>query len=311
MIAFVFPGQGAQYVGMGREIAKAFPEAMRVFERASESLGMDLLRLCSEGPEEELRRTENTQPAILTTSVACLEVLRASGIEAGVAAGLSLGEYGALVAAGALAFEDAVVLVRRRGELMEEATRGRETSMVAVLGLDADEVKRICDVASSAGVVEPANFNCPGQVVIAGDAAAVRRASEEAKARGARRIIPLSVSAPFHTTLMRPAAEGLARELERVPISDARIPVVANVTSKPVQKSGEIRKLLIEQVYTPVRWEESVRQMGHMGAKVFVEVGPGTSLSCLIRKTLDGVHTLHVEDPRSLKETLQALEKSL
>ncbi|MDR5695495.1 MAG: ACP S-malonyltransferase [Armatimonadota bacterium] len=309
MIAFVFPGQGAQYVGMGREMAAAFPEARRVYERAGEVLGIDLLHLCSEGPEEALRRTENTQPAILTTSVACLEVLRSSGIEPDVAAGLSLGEYSALVAAGALAFEDAVRVVRRRGELMEEATRGRETSMVAILGLDAAEVERICESASSAGVVEPANFNCPGQVVIAGDSAAVRKASEEAKARGARRIIPLNVSTAFHTTLMRPAAERLARELERVAVSDARFPVVANVTSKSVQRAEEIRRLLIEQVYSPVRWEESVRQMWQLGARIFVEVGPGTSLSTLIRKTLDGVRTLHVEDPRSLEETLRALDE--
>lgn len=291
----MFPGQGAQYVGMGCAIAERYPEARRVFERASDAVGLDLLRLCAEGPEEALRHTANTQPAILVASLACLAALP---VEPAYAAGLSLGEYTALVCAGALPLEDAVRLVRLRGTYMQEACAGRDTMMAAVMGLDPEAVAALCAEHAHLGVVEPSNFNSPGQVVIGGDAAAVRAALAAARARGARRAVPLAVSAPFHTRLMRPAAERLAAALERVPIQPARIPVVANVSATPVRTPEEIRRALLQQVASPVLWEQSVRAMYERGVRVFVEVGPGTTLSAMIRRTVEA-ETCHVEDPAS------------
>lgn len=301
--AAVFPGQGAQYVGMGCQIAERFPEARAVFDRASAAIGLDLLRLCAEGPEEALTATANTQPAILTTSVACLATLPASPQ---VAAGLSLGEYSALVCAGALQLEDAVRLVRLRGTFMEEATRGRDTLMVAVIGLGPDQVRALCEAHRHLGVVEPANFNTPGQTVLGGDAPAVRAAAAGAREMGARRAITLAVSAPFHTSLMRPAAERLQTELERTPIRPARLPVVANATAQPVRRPEEIRRALVTQVASPVLWEQSVRAMYDSGFRQFVEVGPGATLSGMIGKTVDAV-SWHIEDPRSRDEAVQAL----
>lgn len=308
MIAFVFPGQGAQYAGMGKEMAQAFPEANEVFARADASLGFSLSELCWDGPDEVLRQTENTQPAILATSYACLAVLHIRGLDPAMAAGLSLGEYTALVCADALAFEDALPVVRRRGQLMQEAAAGRRTAMAAILGLDAQTVKRVCQEAAAHGVVEPSSFNSPGQVVIAGEEAAVHAGITLAKAAGARRAVLLPVSAPFHTTLMRPAADRLAPLVQQVPLRPARIPVISNVTAQPVQEPEEIRGLLIAQVASPVRWEESVQTMLAAGVKTLVEVGPGTSLSGLIRKTVPQVTVAHVEDRASLDEAMRILE---
>lgn len=308
MIAFVFPGQGAQYAGMGKEMAQAFPEANEVFARADASLGFSLSELCWDGPDEVLRQTENTQPAILATSYACLAVLHIRGLDPAMAAGLSLGEYTALVCADALAFEDALPVVRRRGQLMQEAAAGRRTAMAAILGLDAQTVKRVCQEAAAHGVVEPSSFNSPGQVVIAGEEAAVLAGITLAKAAGARRAVLLPVSAPFHTTLMRPAADRLAPLVQQVPLRPARIPVISNVTAQPVQEPEEIRGLLIAQVASPVRWEESVQTMLAAGVKTLVEVGPGTSLSGLIRKTVPQVTVAHVEDRASLDEAMRILE---
>jgi [acyl-carrier-protein] S-malonyltransferase len=301
--AAVFPGQGAQYVGMGCQIAERFPEARAVFERASGAIGLDLLRLCEEGPEEALTATTNTQPAILAASVACLATLPASPQ---VVAGLSLGEYSALVCAGAIELEDAARLVRLRGTFMEEATRGRDTLMVAVIGLGPGEIRELCEAHRHLGVVEPANFNTPGQTVIGGDAPAVRAAAVSAREMGARRAITLAVSAPFHTSLMRPAAERLQAELERTPIRPARVPVVANATAQAVRRPDEIRRALVAQVASPVLWEQSVRAMYDSGIRQFVEVGPGTTLSAMIRKTVDAV-ARHIEDVGSREETVQAL----
>lgn len=309
MIAFVFPGQGAQYVGMGKEIAQAFPEAREVFARASEVLGIDLARLCWEGPEHALRQTENTQPAILTTSCACLAVLAEHGWRPAMAAGLSLGEYTALVCAGALGLGDALRVVRRRGQFMQEAAQGRRTAMAAIVGLDAHAVGRVCAGAARHGVVEPANFNSPGQVAIAGDEAAVFEAIVRAKAAGARRAVLLPVSAPFHTSLMRPAAERLAPILEALALTEAAIPVVSNVSAQPVRAPEEIRRLLLAQVASPVRWDESVTAMAARGVTTFVEIGPGTSLSGLIRRTASGVRTAHVEDRASLVDAMRVLEE--
>jgi [acyl-carrier-protein] S-malonyltransferase len=308
VIAWVFPGQGAQVVGMGSKMARAFQPAHAVFMRANEALGFDLAQVCWDGPDETLRQTEVTQPALLTTSVALLTVLREAGHAPALAAGLSLGEYTALVCTGAMEFEAAVRVVRSRGQFMAEAAAGRATAMAAILGLDADAVRAVCAAASHAGVVEPSNFNSPGQVVIAGDEAAVQAGIAMAKAAGARRAVLLPVSAPFHTSLMAPAAERLGVALATVAINAPTVPVVSNVTAQPVAAPDEIRRLLVAQVASPVRWDESVRTMTAAGTEVFVEIGPGTSLSGMIRKTVDGVRTLHIEDPKSLDETLRVLQ---
>jgi [acyl-carrier-protein] S-malonyltransferase len=302
--AAVFPGQGAQYVGMGGQIAERFPAARAVFERAAAAAGFDVLKLCVEGPEEALRATANTQPAILVASLACLSTLPDAPE---IAAGLSLGEYTALVCAGALLLEDAVRLVRLRGLFMEEATAGRETMMTAVLGLNPDQAREVCATHAHLGVVEPSNFNSPGQVVIGGEAAAVREVMAAARVMGARRAVPLAVSAPFHTSLMRPAAERLAAELERVPIFDASIPVVANTTAQPVRRVHEIRRALIDQVASPVLWEATVRAIYGRGIRRFVEIGPGTTLSGMIRKTVPAASIAHIEDAASHEEALAML----
>lgn len=306
-IAFVFPGQGSQYVGMGRQLAEGYPAARRRLEEAGEALGMDLMRLLFDGPEEVLAETENTQPAILAVSVACLEVLTREGLEPEVAAGLSLGEYSALVAAGALDFPTAVQVVRQRGRFMQEAVPLGVGGMAAILGLDAVVVEAICEQARDAGWVEPANYNCPGQVVVAGEAAAVDRAVQLAKEAGAARAVKLAVSAPFHTRMLAPAAGRLAEVLAGVPIRPARIPVVANVTAEPVQDPEEIRTLLIRQVASPVRWEQSVRRMIADGVDTFVEVGPGRALSGFIKRIDRRLKVLNVEDPQTLAGALDSL----
>jgi [acyl-carrier-protein] S-malonyltransferase len=292
---------------MGRELAQRFPEAAETYARADRILGLPLSRLCWEGPDELLRRTEYTQPAILATSCAALAVAAARGLRPAVAAGLSLGEYTALVAAGALTMETALPLVRSRGQFMQDAAPGRQTAMAAILGLSADAVREVCRAASTRGVVEPSNFNSPGQVVIAGDEAAVQEGIVRAKAAGAKRAVLLPVSAPFHTSLMRPAAERLAPLLQALEVREAAIPVVSNVTAQPVRTPAEIRAALTAQVDRPVRWDESVRTIAAMGATVFVELGPGSSLSGLIRKTLQGAEVLRVEDGATLDQTLARL----
>ena len=301
--AAVFPGQGAQYVGMGRELAEQCRDARAVFERAGATLGFDLLALCAHGPEEALRATANTQPAILVTSLACLAALP---LKPDCAAGLSLGEYTALVCAGAMELEDAVALVRVRGEYMQEACAGRDTMMAAVIGLSPVQMHEVCARREHLGVVEPSNFNSPGQIVIGGDTVAVRAALETARSLGARRTLPLAVSAPFHTRLMQPAAERLAVDLERVAIRDARIPVFANVSATPVRAAGEIRRALLAQVTSPVLWEQSVRAMYDAGVRQFVEFGPGTTLGGMIRRTVDA-EVRHVEDLESWHATATAL----
>jgi [acyl-carrier-protein] S-malonyltransferase len=282
--AFAFPGQGSQKVGMGKSLAEAFPVCRETFAEADAALGEPLSRLCFEGPEEQLTLTENTQPALLCVSVAACRLLMSKGYQPVFVAGHSLGEYSAHVAAGTIAFADALKIVRRRGRYMQEAVPVGTGAMAAILGLDEEKVARACEEAAEGEVVSPANLNGPGQIVIAGSKAAVARAGDRAKAAGAKRVVPLQVSAPFHCALMKPAEERLAPELRALPVQDPRIPVVANVDAQPKRAAREGIDALIAQVSAPVRWEAVVRRLASEGVTTYVEVGPGTVLSGLVRK---------------------------
>jgi len=306
-VAFVFPGQGSQKVGMAKALADAFPEARAVFAEADDALGFPLSRLCFEGPEAELQLTANAQPAILVASVAALRVLEARGARPDWVAGHSLGEYSALVAARALELRDAVVAVRRRGEYMQEAVPAGEGAMAAVIGLDLPAVQQACREAAQGQVVSPANMNSPGQVVIAGHAAAVGRAVEACTAAGARKAVRLAVSAPFHCALMAPVQARLAADLSRVPFRNAEVPLVNNVDARVVRSAEECRDGLVRQVSAPVRWQEGVELLARQGVTTFVEVGPGTVLAGLVRRIAKGTKVLHVEDPASLEKSLAAL----
>ncbi len=283
--AFVFPGQGAQTVGMGKSIYEQRPEAKTIFDQADEALEFSLSDIIFNGPEEQLKQTAYTQPALLTVSTAYLQLLQAKGLQADYAAGHSLGEYSALVAAGSLSFKDAVRLVRARGLFMEEAVPGGQGAMAAVLGAEREALSSLCELISTEGnQVQLANINCPGQIVVSGTAAGVDAVVARCKEAGAKRAIPLEVSGPFHSEMMRPAAMRLADQLASVTIHDAVLPVVANVTAAPVTEGGTIRSLLAEQVYSPVLWEDSVRKLIELGVDTFVEIGSGTVLTGLIKK---------------------------
>ncbi len=300
-VAFLFPGQGSQYPGMGREAAERYPQARAVFSRSDQALGFELSTLCFEGPETELRLTENTQPAILTTSIALGEVLRAMGARPDYVAGHSLGEYSALVFASALGLEQAVTLVRKRGGYMQSAVPLGVGTMAAILGLSAAEVGDLCRDASTDGIVEPANFNGAGQVVIAGHREAVERACALARERGARRAIPLAVSAPFHCRLMEPAATALAPDLETADFQDLEIPLFTNVDAHPITRGAEAREALVRQIASPVRWEETIESMAGHGVTRFVEVGPGRVLSGLVRKIAKDSSVASVEGPADVE----------
>jgi [acyl-carrier-protein] S-malonyltransferase len=297
MIAFVFPGQGAQKVGMGKALAEAFPICRRTFDEADLALGESLSTLCFDGPDDRLMLTENTQPAILAMSTAVARLAVSKGVRPAFAAGHSLGEYSAHVAAGTVSFADALRTVRRRGRYMQEAVPVGEGAMAAILGLDLDGVARACAEAAEGQVVTPANLNAPGQVVIAGHKAAVERAGERAKALGARRAIPLAVSAPFHCPLMKPAENRLAPELRALPAHDPAFPVVANVDALPKKTAADAVEALVKQVSSPVRWEDVVRRLLADGATAFVELGPGTVLAGLIRKIERSATVVSVEHP--------------
>ena len=299
MIACVFPGQGSQKVGMGQALAEAFPEARAVFDEADATLP-GLRRIIFEGPFEELTLTENTQPAILTVSTAAFRVLAARGLRPAFVAGHSLGEYSANVAAGTLAFGDAIRLVRNRGRYMQEAVPVGEGAMAAVLGLDEAGVAAACAEAAHGEVVSPANINGGGQVVIAGTKAAVARAGEAARARGARRVLPLPVSAPFHCALMQPAADRLEPELRAVTAAQPLVPVVANVDAEPRTEAATAIDALVRQVVAPVRWEAVVRRLAALGVTTFIEMGPGTVLSGLVLKILPQATALSFAEPGDL-----------
>jgi [acyl-carrier-protein] S-malonyltransferase len=305
-VAFLFPGQGSQAVGMGKALAEAFPEARAVFQSADDALGETLSRLCFEGPESELVLTRNTQPAILTMSIAAHAVWAARGGTAAFVAGHSLGEYSALVAAGALSLGDAVRAVRARGTFMQEAVPAGTGAMAAVLGLDADVVTRVCAEVAGSEVVSPANYNSPEQTVIAGHATAVERASARLKEAGAKRVVPLAVSAPFHCALMEPVKPRLAEVLARCKFSTPRVPVVTNVEAAPNADAARVVPLLLAQVSVPVRWVESVRALAAAGVTRVVELGPGKVLGGLVKRISKDVEVLNVEDPASLEKALAA-----
>jgi [acyl-carrier-protein] S-malonyltransferase len=296
-VAFLFPGQGSQHAGMGKEANEVYPQARSVFSRADRALGTAISRLCFEGPEEELRLTENTQPAMVATSTALGAVLWELGARPDCVAGHSLGEYSALVSAGAMKLEDALVLVRNRGRYMQEAVPVGEGAMAAIIGLSPDEVAQACREASSGQVVEPANLNGASQIVIAGHREAVERAGARARERGAKRVIPLPVSAPFHCSLMAPAAEALARDLADVAFADLAVPLFTNVDARPITRGEEAREALVRQVVSPVRWEETIEAMASFGVTRFVEVGPGRVLAGLARKIAKGAAVTSVATP--------------
>lgn len=306
-IGFVFPGQGSQSVGMGKLFYDAYPSVRSVYDEASSVLGYDVAALCFTGPAERLNLTEFTQPALLVSSIAAFTLLEPAGLKPVAVAGHSLGEYSALVAAGGLGFRDAVGLVQKRGRYMSEAVAPGTGLVAALLGLTAEAVKEVCRLASSAGVVAAANFNSPGQVVIAGEKGAVERAIELAKAQGCKKVIPLPVSVPVHTPLMQQAADRLAQDLAQVRWSDLRAPLVNNAEAKAISRANEIQASLIRQLPSSVLWEDSVRTMGAMGVTTFVEVGPGTVLTGLIKRILPDARLLNVNDPKSLEATLAAV----
>ncbi len=304
--AFIFPGQGSQYAGMGKDLADNFKPAAHVFAEADDALGFKLSKLCFEGPEEELKLTANTQPAILTVSIAALQVLREeTSLTADFFAGHSLGEYSALVAAGAMQFADAVRTVRARGTFMQEAVPVGVGSMAAILGVEADVLAEICAEAAQGEVVSPANFNSPGQIVVAGHSGAVNRAIEIAKARGFRKAMLLPVSAPFHSSLMEPAGVRLARVLESVEISPLQAPVVSNVEAKPNSDAKRVKELLVKQVSAPVRWDASVQEMAACGVTSFVEIGPGKVLAGLVKRIDKTAETRNIQDMDGLKALVQ------
>ncbi len=306
-IAFIFPGQGAQYIGMAKEICSQYPKALEVFKLASKALNIDMEEMVFNGDEQTLKITENTQPAILTASIACLVPILNAGIEADFAAGLSLGEYAAHVYSGTLTFSEAVRLVKRRGKFMQEAVPAGVGAMAAIVGLGREELLKVCEQAKEYGVVEPANFNCPGQIVISGEVQAVEKASAMALEKGAKRAVPLPVSAPFHCSMLISAGDMLEIEMENVDIQSMKVPVVTNISGEIVQE-GHVRQTLVQQVSNSVLWEDCVQTMIALGVDTFVEIGPGKVLSGFIKKINKNVTTLNVEDITSLEATLKVLK---
>ncbi|MBR2518811.1 MAG: ACP S-malonyltransferase [Selenomonadaceae bacterium] len=305
--AFIFPGQGAQAIGMGKDFYDKFDMARKLFDEADDALGYSIRKMCFEGSEDDLKLTKNTQPAILVVSVIVNEILKSEGVTADIAGGHSLGEYSALVAAGTLKFSDAVLLVHKRGKFMQEAVPVGEGSMAAIIGLDDETIIQICAEVSVLGEVQAVNFNCPGQTVIAGKTAGVEAAVEKLKAAGAKKSVILPVSAPFHSTLMAPAAQKLAAELDKVKLQDAAFPVAANFTGTLETSAADIKENLVAQADHPVKWIACVNAMKNFGAETFVECGPGKTLCGFNRRIDKKIRSLNVEDMESLSKTLDAL----
>jgi len=307
--AFIFPGQGAQYIGMGKELFENIEECRNIFNIADSELGFKLSKLCFEGTKDELNITENTQPAILATSIAALMALSQQGIKCDVTAGLSLGEYSALVCSGAMDFKDAIKLVKKRGRFMQEAVPVGIGTMAAIIGLEANLVEEACNEAETSGIVEIANLNCPGQIVIAGEIAAVELACDRAVEKGAKKAMILSVSAPFHTSMLKPAAEKLEVELQNIKLEDMTIPVMTNVTGDYVKNVDEIKPNLKLQVMSSVLWETIIRNMIKDGVDTFVEIGPGKVLSGFIKKIDRKLTVVNVEDMASLDKAVVSLKR--
>jgi len=307
-LAFLFSGQGSQAIGMGKELADNFECAAKTFKEADEALGFSISDMIWNGDSETLMITENTQPAIVTMSTAALRIMQEKGIVPDVTAGLSLGEYTAHIAAGSLEFADAVRLVRKRGKYMQEEVPVGKGAMAAIIALSPEDVKECCEKASEYGVCSGANFNCPGQIVVSGDKAAVEKCCELAKEKGAKRALMLAVSAPFHCALLKGAGEKLAKELENVPINDMKVPVITNVTADYIKDKEEIKPLLIKQVSNSVLWEDTIKRMIADGVDTFVEIGPGKALSGFVKKISRDVKIFNVEDTASLENTLEGLK---
>ena len=307
-LAFVFPGQGAQFVGMGKDFYDKSDAAKKLFDEADEALGYSIKKMCFEGSEDDLKLTANTQPAILIVSVIAAELLKAEGITPNIAGGHSLGEYSALVVAGSLKFADAVKLVHKRGQFMQEAVPVGEGSMAAIIGLDDEIIIDACKKASEVGAVQAVNFNCPGQTVIAGTVKGVDAAVEILKAAGAKKAVVLPVSAPFHSTLMKPAAEKLSAELDKVEIKNASFPVASNFTGGLENSSAEIKSNLVAQADNPVKWIDCVKAMKNFGAEIFIECGPGKTLCGFNRRIDKQIKSLNVENLDSLTKTVEALK---
>ena len=306
--AFLFPGQGSQYVGMGKDLKQNFKVAADVFAEADEALHEDLSKLCFEGPEDDLKLTRNTQPAILTVSIAALRVLQQeTGLVPAMTAGHSLGEYSALVASGALQFTDAVTIVRKRGTFMQEAVPVGVGGMAAVLGMETEVLEQICKESAEGQAVSPANYNCPGQIVISGHMEAVKRAAARAEAAGAKKVVMLPVSAPFHSSLMKPAAEKLGKALEPITVHDLKIPVLSNVEADFYPSKNDVKRLLTEQVDHPVRWIEEMEKMVREGVDKCVEIGPGKVLNGLVRKISRETAMQSIENPDSIKDFVASL----
>ncbi|MEH7345189.1 ACP S-malonyltransferase [Bacillus sp. JJ1532] len=311
-IAFLFPGQGSQTVGMGKTLADADQTVKSYFDKADEKLNFSLSKLIFEGPQEELTLTTNAQPALLTTSIAVLNYFKQSGIKPDFVAGHSLGEYTALVAAGAISFEDGVYTVRKRGEYMEEAVPNGEGTMAAVLGLDRETLRTVTEKITDEGdSVQLANLNCPGQIVISGSRKGVEIASVKAKEAGAKRVMPLVVSGPFHSDLMKPAAEKFKKILDEIEVKNAEIPVIANVTADEITSEEEIKEKLIAQLYSPVLWEDSVQKMISLGVDTFIEIGPGKVLSGLVKKINKSVRIFAVSDQETCTAVIESLKEEI
>lgn len=310
-IAFLFPGQGSQFVGMGEEVINAFESARYFYEKADETLGFSLSEIMLQGPDDQLTRTENTQPAILTMSAAMLHLLEENGVRADYTAGHSLGEYSALMASKSLSFEDAVYAVRKRGLFMEEAVPAGVGTMAAILGMDQGSLQEICDMVTNEGnVVQLANLNSDSQIVISGTKEGVEKAGVLAKEKGAKRVIPLNVSGPFHSILMKPAADKLNDVLNKITIKDAAIPLITNVTAEPVTDRTEIFERLIQQLSSPVRWVDSVKKMEALGVDTYIEIGPGNVLSGLVKKVNRRASIYQVNSVETLQATISALKEN-